>query len=129
MPTEQFNQFEKLDKPIMQRGGEAGGYSRWHETRRGVEPLPGRRGRRAGRGALEALGLAAETAFFPISHVGRPGYGTRSYGSEAAKPDAVTVCQQFVPNVSVPRVSKVTFTTALAFNSKARSWSCCIASP
>jgi len=31
MPVAQFNQFEKLDKPIMQRGGEAAAYRRWHE--------------------------------------------------------------------------------------------------
>ena len=31
MPVAQFNQFEKLDKPIMQHGGEAAAYNRWHE--------------------------------------------------------------------------------------------------
>jgi hypothetical protein len=28
MPSAQFNQFEKLDRPIMERGGEAAAYSR-----------------------------------------------------------------------------------------------------
>jgi hypothetical protein len=31
MPVAQFNQFEKLGNPIMQRGGEAAAYQRWHE--------------------------------------------------------------------------------------------------
>ena len=31
MPFAQFNQFKKLDKPIMQRGGEAAAFSQWHE--------------------------------------------------------------------------------------------------
>jgi hypothetical protein len=31
MPSAQFNQFEKLDRPIMERGGEAPAYSRWHQ--------------------------------------------------------------------------------------------------
>jgi hypothetical protein len=30
MPVAQFNQFEKLDKPIMQAGGEAAAYKLWH---------------------------------------------------------------------------------------------------
>jgi len=30
MPVAQFNQFEKLDKPIMQAGGEADAYKLWH---------------------------------------------------------------------------------------------------
>jgi hypothetical protein len=31
MPVAQFNQFEKLDKPIMQAGGEADAYKLWHQ--------------------------------------------------------------------------------------------------
>jgi hypothetical protein len=31
MPFAQFNQFEKLDRPIMVRGGEAAAYSRWRQ--------------------------------------------------------------------------------------------------
>jgi hypothetical protein len=31
MPVAQFNQFEKLDKPIMQAGGEADAYKIWHQ--------------------------------------------------------------------------------------------------
>jgi hypothetical protein len=31
MPVAQFNQFEKLDKPIMQAGGEADAYELWHQ--------------------------------------------------------------------------------------------------
>jgi hypothetical protein len=31
MPVAQFNQFEKLDKPIMQAGGEAEAYQLWHQ--------------------------------------------------------------------------------------------------
>jgi hypothetical protein len=31
MPVAQFNQFEKLDKPIMQAGGEAAAYKLWHQ--------------------------------------------------------------------------------------------------
>jgi len=31
MPVAQFNPFEKLDKPIMQAGGEADGYKLWHQ--------------------------------------------------------------------------------------------------
>jgi hypothetical protein len=31
MPVAQFNPFEKLDKPIMQEGGEADAYKLWHQ--------------------------------------------------------------------------------------------------
>ena len=31
MPVAQFNPFEKLDKPIMQAGGEADAYKLWHQ--------------------------------------------------------------------------------------------------
>jgi hypothetical protein len=31
MPVAQFNQFEKLDKPIMQEGGAAAAYKLWHQ--------------------------------------------------------------------------------------------------
>jgi len=31
MPIAQFNPFEKLDKPIMQAGGEAAAYKLWHQ--------------------------------------------------------------------------------------------------
>jgi hypothetical protein len=31
MPVAQYNQFEKLDRPIMQSGGENAAYVRWHE--------------------------------------------------------------------------------------------------
>jgi len=31
MPVAQFNQFEKLDRPIMQVGGEAAAYELWHQ--------------------------------------------------------------------------------------------------
>jgi len=31
VPTPQFNQFDKLDRPIMQAGGGAAAWSRWHE--------------------------------------------------------------------------------------------------
>ncbi len=31
MPVAQFNPFEKLDKPIMQAGGEAAAYKLWHQ--------------------------------------------------------------------------------------------------
>ena len=31
MPVAQFNQFEKLNKPIMQEGGEADAYKYWHQ--------------------------------------------------------------------------------------------------
>ena len=31
MPVAQFNQFEKLDKPIIQAGGEADAYKLWHQ--------------------------------------------------------------------------------------------------
>jgi hypothetical protein len=30
MPVAQFNQFEKLDKPIIRAGGEADAYKFWH---------------------------------------------------------------------------------------------------
>ena len=31
MPVAQFNQFEKLDKPIMRTGGEDAAYKLWHQ--------------------------------------------------------------------------------------------------
>ncbi len=31
MPVAQFNPFEKLEKPIMQAGGEAAAYKLWHQ--------------------------------------------------------------------------------------------------
>jgi hypothetical protein len=31
MPVAQFNPFERLDKPIMQAGGEADAYKLWHQ--------------------------------------------------------------------------------------------------
>jgi hypothetical protein len=31
MPVAQFNPFEKLDKPIMQAGGDAAAYKLWHQ--------------------------------------------------------------------------------------------------
>jgi hypothetical protein len=31
MPVEQFNQFERLDHPIMQAGGENDAYDLWHQ--------------------------------------------------------------------------------------------------
>jgi hypothetical protein len=31
MPVAQFNPFEKLDKPIMQTGGEGDAYKLWHQ--------------------------------------------------------------------------------------------------
>ena len=31
MPVAQFNPFERLDKPIMQAGGEAAAWGRWHQ--------------------------------------------------------------------------------------------------
>jgi hypothetical protein len=31
MPVAQFNPFEKLDKPIMQMGGESDAYKHWHQ--------------------------------------------------------------------------------------------------
>ena len=31
MPVAQFNPFEKLDRPIMQSGGEADAYKLWHQ--------------------------------------------------------------------------------------------------
>jgi hypothetical protein len=33
MPVAQFNPFEKLDKPIMQTGGEDAAFGLWHQLR------------------------------------------------------------------------------------------------